>query len=114
MWGLCRVQQANYGGLACFIFSSRYPFYAPVQPTIEPEGRKGNIAILQTNSVLEIEGAGGLNLMLRDFNIGRSVNTLQVRCVALLILPPLCIYMPLLNIKKLKYVKCFFLKHTIT
>lgn len=43
-----------------FYLSSRYPFYAPVQPTIDPEGRKGNIAILQTNSVLEIEGGGGV------------------------------------------------------
>lgn len=54
LWGLCRVQQAICCGPGSFIFSSWYPFYAPVQSTIDSKGKKkGNLAILETNSVLK-------------------------------------------------------------
>lgn len=38
-----------------YLFLLIAPFYAPVQPTIDPKGRKGNIAIPHSNSMLKIE-----------------------------------------------------------
>ena len=56
LWGAyARSSKHTVEGPASFIVSSWCPFCVPVQPAIDPKGKKGNVASLKTNSALKID-----------------------------------------------------------